>query len=110
MRFLASDVAAATGGTLIGPDVPIEGVSFDSRSIAADELFVPVVAERDGHDFIRLALEVGAVRSARRGITALTRLRALVTFAASVATTWSTVTALCSGCQQSKSVTMATVA
>ena len=60
MRFLASDVAAATGGTLIGPDVPIEGVSFDSRSIAADELFVPIVAERDGHDFIGLALKVGA--------------------------------------------------
>lgn len=60
MRFWAHDVAAATGGRLHGPDVPIDGVSFDSRSLASGQLFVPIVAERDGHDFIDAALDRGA--------------------------------------------------
>ena len=53
-------MAAATGGTLMGPDVPLDGVSFDSRTVRHGELFVPIVAERDGHDFIVNALERGA--------------------------------------------------
>ena len=61
MRFRAFDVAAATRGRLIGPDVAIDGVSFDSRSIRPGQLFVPLVAERDGHDFIDAALAHGAV-------------------------------------------------
>ncbi|MCR5980299.1 UDP-N-acetylmuramoyl-tripeptide--D-alanyl-D-alanine ligase [Gordonia jinghuaiqii] len=48
------------GGELIGPDVQIDGASIDSRSIRPGQLFVPVVAERDGHDFIPAALESGA--------------------------------------------------
>ena len=57
MRFWTHDVAAATGGTLAGPDVALSGVSFDSRTVRHGELFVPIVAERDGHDFIASALE-----------------------------------------------------
>jgi UDP-N-acetylmuramoyl-tripeptide--D-alanyl-D-alanine ligase len=60
MRFRAHDVAAAVGGRLHGPDVAIDGVSFDSRSIAGGQLFVPLVAARDGHDFIEAALGGGA--------------------------------------------------
>ncbi|MCU1393637.1 MAG: murF [Ilumatobacteraceae bacterium] len=60
MRFRATDVAAATGGTLVGPDVELDGVSFDSRSIATGQLFVALVAERDGHDFVDGALATGA--------------------------------------------------
>ena len=60
MRFRASDVAAATGGTLFGPDVEMEGVSFDSRSLRPGQLFVAIVAERDGHDFIPGAVAAGA--------------------------------------------------
>jgi len=60
MRFRASDVAAATGGTLFGPDVELDGVSFDSRSVQPGQLFVPLIAERDGHDFIAAALRAGA--------------------------------------------------
>ena len=52
VRIRASDVAAATGGALVGPDVEVDGASFDSRTIAPGQLFVPLVAERDGHDFI----------------------------------------------------------
>jgi len=60
MRFLASEVAAVTGGELIGPDVPITGAGFDSRSTSPEMLFVPIVAERDGHDFIGHAARSGA--------------------------------------------------
>ena len=48
MRFRASDVAAATGGRLVGPDVDIEGAGFDTRTLRPGQLFVPLVAERDG--------------------------------------------------------------
>lgn len=56
-----SEVARATGGRLEGPDVTVSGVGIDSRTIAPGQLFVPVVAERDGHDFITDALQAGAV-------------------------------------------------
>ncbi len=49
-----------TGGELIGPDVEVEGATIDSRRVRRGELFVPVVAERDGHDFIPDALAAGA--------------------------------------------------
>ena len=44
----------------MGPDVELFGASIDSRTVAQGELFVPVVAERDGHDFIDNALAAGA--------------------------------------------------
>jgi UDP-N-acetylmuramoyl-tripeptide--D-alanyl-D-alanine ligase len=60
VRIRASDVASAIGGTLTGPDVELEGASFDSRSLRRGQLFAPIVAERDGHDFIAAALAAGA--------------------------------------------------
>lgn len=60
MRFRAADVARAVGGRLVGRDVAIDGASFDSRSLRPGQLFVPIVAGRDGHDFIGSALERGA--------------------------------------------------
>ena len=48
------------GGELLGPDVQIDGASIDSRSVRPGQLFVPIVAERDGHDFIKSALDGGA--------------------------------------------------
>ena len=60
MRLLSSQVAEATGGHLVGPDVEVDGASFDSRSVEPRQLFVPLVAERDGHDFIDGALNAGA--------------------------------------------------
>lgn len=60
MRFRASDVASATGGRLVGHDADLAGASFDSRSVAAGQLFVPIVAERDGHDFAASAIGAGA--------------------------------------------------
>ncbi|HEX6424542.1 MAG TPA: UDP-N-acetylmuramoyl-tripeptide--D-alanyl-D-alanine ligase [Acidimicrobiales bacterium] len=55
-----SDVASATGGRLVGPDVTERGAAIDSRLVAGGELFVPVVAERDGHDFVLAAVDAGA--------------------------------------------------
>ncbi|HAP76759.1 MAG TPA: UDP-N-acetylmuramoylalanyl-D-glutamyl-2, 6-diaminopimelate--D-alanyl-D-alanine ligase [Acidimicrobiaceae bacterium] len=60
MRFRASDVATATGGRLHGPDVEIDGVAFDSRVVQPGQLFVPLIAERDGHDFVGAAIAAGA--------------------------------------------------
>lgn len=60
MRFDLVEVARATGGRLVGSDVPMQGVSIDSREIDGPVLFVPIVAERDGHDFIPTALDAGA--------------------------------------------------
>lgn len=60
MRFMAADVATATGGRLVGQNAHLAGAGFDSRTIVPGQLFVPIVAERDGHDFIDDALARGA--------------------------------------------------
>jgi UDP-N-acetylmuramoyl-tripeptide--D-alanyl-D-alanine ligase len=60
MRFSASLAAAATGGERVGPDVELEGASFDSRTLRPGQLFVPLVAERDGHEFVPAAVAAGA--------------------------------------------------
>lgn len=60
MRIRASDVAAATGGVLRGPDADLDGASFDSRALLPGQLFVPLVAARDGHDFVAAAVARGA--------------------------------------------------
>jgi UDP-N-acetylmuramoyl-tripeptide--D-alanyl-D-alanine ligase len=60
VRSSASELAAHLGAQLIGRDVDIEGASIDSRTIRPGQLYVPIVAERDGHAFIPAALESGA--------------------------------------------------
>ena len=60
MRFLASELARLTGGTLHGVDVELDGVSFDSRSLSSGELFVALTGDRDGHDHIGHAFQHGA--------------------------------------------------
>lgn len=60
MRILASEAAEAIGGRLSGPDVRFEGASFDSRTLRVGQLFVPIVAERNGHEFIGVAVGAGA--------------------------------------------------
>lgn len=58
--FSTSDVAEIVGGVTSGPICTIDGASIDSRSVAVGALFVPIVAARDGHDFIDSAMERGA--------------------------------------------------
>ncbi len=61
MRIRASEAAAGIGGRLVGPDVEFDGASFDSRTTMPGQLFVPILAERNGHEFIGTARERGAV-------------------------------------------------
>lgn len=60
MHLRASDLASAVGGRLVGPDVVVDGATNDSRAVLPGQLFVPIVAERDGHAFIGAALAAGA--------------------------------------------------
>jgi UDP-N-acetylmuramoyl-tripeptide--D-alanyl-D-alanine ligase len=53
--FRSSELATRLRGELVGPDVEIDGASIDSRTIRPGQLYVPIVAERDGHDFITAA-------------------------------------------------------
>ena len=52
MRFTRLEIATAVDGTLAGSDGLVDGVSIDSRILRGGMLFVPVVADRDGHQFI----------------------------------------------------------
>ncbi|MBA2283537.1 MAG: UDP-N-acetylmuramoyl-tripeptide--D-alanyl-D-alanine ligase, partial [Acidimicrobiia bacterium] len=60
MRFRLDDIATATGGALHGADVDVAGITIDSRSVQGGELFVPILADRDGHDFLPGAVAAGA--------------------------------------------------
>jgi UDP-N-acetylmuramoyl-tripeptide--D-alanyl-D-alanine ligase len=60
VRCWAAELAAYLGGELVGPDTRIEDASIDSRTIRPGRLYVPIVAGRDGHDFIPAALGAGA--------------------------------------------------
>ncbi|WP_137702190.1 UDP-N-acetylmuramoyl-tripeptide--D-alanyl-D-alanine ligase [Marimonas lutisalis] len=57
--WTAKEAAEATGGRAVG-DWAVEGVSIDTRTIQAGDLFVALKAARDGHDFVAQALEKGA--------------------------------------------------
>jgi UDP-N-acetylmuramoyl-tripeptide--D-alanyl-D-alanine ligase len=60
MQLRTSDIATATDGRLEGPDVTVDGAAIDSRAVRPGQLFVPVVAARDGHAFVDAALAAGA--------------------------------------------------
>src|SRR5690606_18939941 len=52
-------IAAATGGRATCA-FSVTGVSIDTRTIAAGDLFVALADQRDGHDFVADALRKGA--------------------------------------------------
>jgi UDP-N-acetylmuramoyl-tripeptide--D-alanyl-D-alanine ligase len=58
--FRASDIASVADGAIVGDDVVVHGATHDSRTLVAGQLFVAIVAERDGHDFVGAAVEAGA--------------------------------------------------
>ncbi len=60
MRLSVSEIAHAVGGRVVGPDLMVDGASYDSRETLPGQLFVPVVGERDGHDFVGAAINKGA--------------------------------------------------
>ena len=61
MNWLLSQVASAVNGRLIGADVALNGVSTDTRSIEAGQLFIALSGDRfDAHDFLAPAAESAA--------------------------------------------------
>jgi len=59
----AAGIAAAVGGAVVSgsPDAAAHGVSIDSRSIAAGDVFFAILGERhDGHDYAAEAAMAGA--------------------------------------------------
>jgi UDP-N-acetylmuramoyl-tripeptide--D-alanyl-D-alanine ligase len=61
MRFSAAALAESLRGRVVGPEVEIDGVATDTRTLRPGQLFVPLHDRRDGHDFIEGALDAGAV-------------------------------------------------
>ena len=55
----AQEAALATGGETAG-DWQAEGVSIDTRTLQAGDLFVALADQRDGHNFVADALQKGA--------------------------------------------------
>ncbi len=53
------EAAAATGGRAYG-DWAANGLSIDTRTLQAGDLFIALKAQRDGHEFVRAALDNGA--------------------------------------------------
>ena len=61
MHWDPDQLAADASGTLRRRgNRPIDGAFIDSRTPRKDGLFVPIVAVRDGHDFIEAAIDAGA--------------------------------------------------
>ncbi|HEY4375649.1 MAG TPA: UDP-N-acetylmuramoyl-tripeptide--D-alanyl-D-alanine ligase [Acidimicrobiales bacterium] len=60
MELTTADVAEATGGEVFGRETVVSGASIDTRTLRRGQLFVPIVDERDGHDFIGAAVHAGA--------------------------------------------------
>jgi UDP-N-acetylmuramoyl-tripeptide--D-alanyl-D-alanine ligase len=59
--WTSEEIAAATGGRLIGAPFAATAVGIDSRASEAGELFVALAGERNGHDFVASARARGAV-------------------------------------------------
>lgn len=86
MRFSTSEVADATGGEVFGREVAVDGATIDSRAVRPGQLFVPIVAQRDGHDFITDAVVAGAAAYLTAGpIEAATAVRVADTAEALIA-------------------------
>ena len=63
MTLTIADIAGAIGGRLLCGDggASVSGISIDTRTIRAGELYVAIRGDRfDGHDFVEAALAAGA--------------------------------------------------
>ena len=82
MDWTVEAIAQATRGRAVegtAPSLVVSRVRIDSRLVVPGDLFVPIVAERDGHDFIGSAIEAGAAAYLTNGpIRAGTAIRARV--------------------------------
>lgn len=62
LNLRLSEIAVWTHGRLLGADAPVHGVTTDTRTVLAGDLFVALKGERvDAHDFLAAARDAGAV-------------------------------------------------
>ena len=61
MNYSVSKIGQILQAPVQFGDVVVSGVSFDSRQVKPGDLFVALVAQNDGHDYIEQALNHGAV-------------------------------------------------
>ena len=57
--WTATEIARATQGT-VADEFSVSGLSIDSRSLQAGDLFIALKDIRDGHDFVADAFAAGA--------------------------------------------------
>ena len=80
--WTSSEIAAATGGTE-SADFTVAGVTFDSREVEPDHLFLALTGETtDGHRFLDKAFASGAAGAVVSEATARPHIRVPDTFAA----------------------------
>ncbi|NQW60700.1 UDP-N-acetylmuramoyl-tripeptide--D-alanyl-D-alanine ligase [bacterium] len=63
MRIPLAEVAGVVNASVIGvveSGLVAHGVSYDSRQVAPGNLFVAIIAQRDGHHFVLDAVQAGA--------------------------------------------------
>lgn len=61
LTFSLQEIADVCRGEVIGDEsLNIHGISIDTRTLQKGELFVPLIAERDGHEYVREAFQKGA--------------------------------------------------
>ena len=58
--WTSDEIVAASGGVLVGAPFAAHGVSIDTRTLEAGDLFVALAGVRDGHEFVDAALGRGA--------------------------------------------------
>ena len=62
MKLQLSDIATAVQGELIGADIAVNGVSIDTRTLQAGDLYLAIKGKQfDGHDFVDKAQQAGAI-------------------------------------------------
>lgn len=61
MKLNAQVIAEAVQGQLLGEDCLLDGVSIDTRTLQAGNLYIAIAGQRfDGHDFVAQAEQAGA--------------------------------------------------
>ena len=63
MRIPLAEVAGVLSASVVGnmeSGLVAQDVSYDSRQVASGNLFVAIIAQRDGHDFVLDAVQAGA--------------------------------------------------
>ena len=60
MLWTSDEIAAATRGERLGAPFEVSGLGIDTRTLKPGELFVALVGERDGHDYLEAAAKAGA--------------------------------------------------